>query len=204
VIILAVKPQVISTVLQDIAEYVDQSKLIISIAAGVKIEALQQGLHPTTRIIRTMPNVPALVHAGAAALSRGPQATEYDIQTAQAIFESVGKAVQIEEKLMDAVTGLSGSGPGYVFTIINALIDGGVKVGLPRNIATTLAMHTVYGAAKMMIETGDHPVKLRDMVTSPGGTTITGIHVLEQGGLNATLMDAVEAATHRSRELGQK
>ena len=204
IVILAVKPQIMPIVLHDIADYVDESKLVISIAAGVKISVIQQGLHPATRIIRTMPNVAALVHAGAAAISRGQHATDYDVQTAQAIFHAVGEAVLVEEKLMDAVTGLSGSGPGYVFAIINALIDGGVKVGLPRNIATTLVMHTVYGAAKMMIDTGEHPVKLRDMVTSPGGTTITGIHALEQGGLNATLIDAVDAATPRSQELGEK
>ncbi len=204
IVVLAVKPQIMPTVLHDIAGYVDDSKLIISIAAGVKISVIQEGLHPATRIIRTMPNVAALVHAGAAAISRGQHATDYDVRIAQAIFQAVGEVVLVDEKLMDAVTGLSGSGPGYVFTMINALIDGGVNVGLPRPIATTLAMHTVHGAAKMMIDTGEHPMKLRDMVTSPGGTTITGIHALEQGGLNATLINAVEAATCRSEELGHK
>ena len=204
IVILAVKPQIMPMVLHDIAGYVDDGKLIISIAAGVKISVIQEGLQPTTRIIRTMPNVAALVHAGAAAISRGEHATDFDVQIAQAIFQAVGEAVLVDEKLMDAVTGLSGSGPGYVFAMLNALIDGGVNVGLPRPIATTLAMHTVYGAAKMMIETGEHPMKLRDMVTSPGGTTITGIHALEQGGLNAAFMNAVEAATRRSKELGHK
>jgi len=148
-----------------------------------------------------MPNTPALVLAGAAALSGGKNATSDDLDLAQSIFNSVGRAVIVEERLMDAVTGLSGSGPAYVFMIIDALSDAGVKAGLPRQLALELAAQTVYGAAKMVLETKEHPGKLRDMVTSPGGTTIEGLHALEKGKLRATLMNAVEAATARSREL---
>jgi pyrroline-5-carboxylate reductase len=204
VVILAVKPQIVQAVLREIDEYVDASKLVISMAAGVKIDMLQEHLPPVTRVIRTMPNVAALVHAAMTGVSRGAHATDYDVQIAQEIFQAVGETVFLEEKYMDAVTGLSGSGPGYVFAMINALSDGGVKVGLPRDVATRLAAQTLYGAAKMLLETGEHPMKLRDMVTSPGGTTIMGLTALEQGGLNATLINMVEAATKRSQELGQK
>lgn len=204
IVILAVKPQVIQTALQEIAEWMDEKKLVISIAAGVKIAYIQKLLKPTIRVIRVMPNVAALVHAAITAISRGEYATEEDIQVAQEIFNAVGETVVVKEKLMDAVTGLSGSGPGYVFHAINALADGGVKVGLARDVAVKLAAHTVYGAAKMLIETGEHPMKLKDMVTSPGGTTIAGIYALECDGLGAALMHAVEAATCRSQELGNK
>jgi pyrroline-5-carboxylate reductase len=204
VIILAVKPQIMSAVLPEIAEYVNDSKLIISIAAGVKIGLIQEQLPSATRVIRVMPNVAALVHAAMTGISRGVCATDSDGQIAQEIFQAVGETVFVEEKYMDAITGLSGSGPGYVFAMINALSDGGVKVGLSRDAATKLAAQTLYGAAKMVLETGEHPMKLRDMVTSPGGTTITGLTMLEQGGLNAALINAVEAATKRSQELGQK
>ena len=149
-----------------------------------------------------MPNTPALVLAGAAALAAGKTATAADVAIAQQIFGAVGRAVVVEEKLMDAVTGLSGSGPAYVFMIIDALSDAGVKAGLPRQLALELAAQTVYGAAKMVLETKEHPGKLRDMVTSPGGTTIEGLHALEKGKLRAALMNAVEAATARSKELG--
>jgi len=150
-----------------------------------------------------MPNTPALVLAGAAAIAAGTNAAQDDLAIAQEIFTAVGRAVVVEEKLMDAVTGLSGSGPAYVFMIIDALSDAGVKAGLPRQLALELAAQTVYGSAKMVLETKEHPGKLRDMVTSPGGTTIEGLHALEKGKLRATLMNAVEAATARSRELGK-
>ena len=203
IVILAVKPQVIRTVLPEISEHANENKLVISIAAGVKMELIQDSLKQA-RVIRVMPNVAALVHAAISAISRGKYATEDDVQVAQKIFNAVGDTVIVEEKLMDAVTGLSGSGPGYIFHVINALTDGGVKVGLPRDTALKLAAHTVYGAAKMLIETGEHPMKLRDMVTSPGGTTIAGIHALERNGLGAAFMDAIEVATRRSQELGSK
>lgn len=202
IVILAVKSQIMRTVLQGISDDVDETKLIISLAAGVKIAVIAQYLKPMVRIIRVMPNVAALVHAAVTAISRGMNATDNDVLIAQEIFHAVGDIVVVEEKLMDAVTGLSGSGPGYVFAIINALADGGVKVGLSKVLALKLAAQTVYGAAKMLIETGEHPMKLRDMVTSPGGTTITGLHSLERDGFGATLMNAVEAATQRSKELG--
>jgi pyrroline-5-carboxylate reductase len=203
VIILAVKPQVIDAVMFEVAPVADSSKLVISIAAGVTISRMEKALTSHPRVIRVMPNTPALVLAGAAALSAGTSATSDDMALAQAIFSSVGRAVVVEEKLMDAVTGLSGSGPAYVFTIIEALADAGVKTGIPRQLALELAAQTVFWAAKLVIETGEHPGKLRDMVTSPGGTTIAGLHELEEGKLRATLMNAVEAATARSRELGK-
>jgi pyrroline-5-carboxylate reductase len=150
-----------------------------------------------------MPNMPAMVHEGMTALAIGSCAHEQDVATVRCIFESVGKVVPIEERLMDAVTGLSGSGPAYVFLAIEALADGGVKMGVPRDIAAVLAAQTVLGAAHMVLKTGQHPARLKDQVASPGGTTIAGLHRLEQGGLRATLIDAVEAATKRPQELGR-
>jgi len=203
IIILSVKPQVVERVLAEIASSVDDKKLVISIAAGIVIAKIEKALKESAHVVRVMPNTPALVLAGAAALSGGKNATSDDLDLAQSIFNSVGRAVIVEERLMDAVTGLSGSGPAYVFMIIDALSDAGVKAGLPRQLALELAAQTVYGAAKMVLETKEHPGKLRDMVTSPGGTTIEGLHALEKGKLRATLMNAVEAATARSRELGK-
>ncbi len=203
IIILCVKPQVVERVLAEIASAVDAKKLVISIAAGIVIAKIEKALKESSHVVRVMPNTPALVLAGAAALAGGKNATNDDLALTQGIFNSVGRAVIVEEKLMDAVTGLSGSGPAYVFMIIDALSDAGVKEGLPRPLALELAAQTVYGAAKMVLETKEHPGKLRDMVTSPGGTTIEGLHALEKGKLRATLMNAVEAATTRSRELGK-
>ncbi len=203
IVILAVKPQVIDAVLAKIAPVADRNKLVISIAAGVTIERIESVLKNGPRVVRVMPNTPALVLAGAAGLAGGSSATQEDLALARQIFVAVGRAVIIEEKLMDAVTGLSGSGPAYVFTIIEALADAGVKAGVPRTVALELSAQTVFGAAKMVLETGEHPGKLRDMVTSPGGTTIAGLHELEKGKLRATLMNAVEAATNRSKELGR-
>jgi pyrroline-5-carboxylate reductase len=202
-IILSVKPQVIEKVLAEIAPAVDDKKLIVSIAAGVSLTNIERALKKGSRVVRVMPNTPALVLAGAAALAAGSSATSDDIALVQSIFNSVGRSVIVDEKLMDAVTGLSGSGPAYVFMIIDALSDAGVKAGLPRPLALELAAQTVYGSAKMVLETKEHPGKLRDMVTSPGGTTIEGLHALEKGKLRATLMNAVEAATARSKELGK-
>lgn len=174
IIILSVKPQVIEKVLAEIAPVVDDKKLIISIAAGVSLAKIENALKKGSRVVRVMPNTPALVLAGVAALTRGNSATNEDVSFAKVIFDSVGRSVVVDEKLMDAVTGLSGSGPAYVFMIIDALSDAGVKVGLPRQLALELAAQTVYGSAKMVLETKEHPAKLRDMVTSPGGTTIRG------------------------------
>jgi len=204
IVLLCVKPQVMDAVLAEIAAAADSSKLVISIAAGITISRIEKALTSNPRVIRVMPNTPALVLSGAAALAAGARAAQDDINTALEIFSAVGRAVVVEEKLMDAVTGLSGSGPAYVFTVIEALSDAGVKVGIPRPLALELAAQTVFGSAKMVLETKEHPAKLRDMVTSPGGTTIAGMHELEKGKLRAVLMNAVEAATNRSRELGGK
>ncbi len=203
IVILSVKPQVIERVLVEITSVVDDRKLVISIAAGIVISRIEKALKDGSHVVRVMPNTPALVLAGAAAIAGGKNATSNDLALTQSIFSSVGRAVIVEEKLMDAVTGLSGSGPAYVFMIIDALSDAGVKAGLPRQLALELSAQTVYGAAKMVLETKEHPGKLRDMVTSPGGTTIEGLHALEKGKLRATLINAVEAATARSRELGK-
>ena len=201
IILLSVKPQVVEKVLGEIAPVVDGKKLVISIAAGIAIAKIEKALKDGSRVVRVMPNTPALVLAGAAALAGGKNATADDLGLVQSIFNSVGRSAVVDEKLMDAVTGLSGSGPAYVFMIIDALSDAGVKAGLPRQLALELAAQTVYGAAKMVLETKEHPGKLRDMVTSPGGTTIEGLHALEKGKLRATIINAVEAATERSREL---
>jgi len=203
VVILSVKPQVMSRALDDIAAAIDPSKLIISIAAGVPIAAIESRLGRGARIIRSMPNTPALVDAGATAIAAGAHATQDDMKVAKALFDSVGMTVSVEEPLLDAVTGLSGSGPAYMFLIIEAMSDAGVKVGLPRYTAQKLAAQTVLGSAKLLIETGIHPGQLKDQGTSPGGTAIAGLHTLEAGGLRTTLINAVESATLRSRELGK-
>lgn len=203
IIVIAVKPQNIDVLLDEIAPAVDAKKLVISIAAGVPIGAIARKLGAGVRIIRTMPNTPALVGAGATALARGPHATDGDLEQALALFEAVGVAVVVEEHHLDAVTGLSGSGPAFVFMAIEALADGGVKVGLARPIAMALAAQAVMGSAKLVLETGEHPGRLKDQVTSPGGTSIAGVHALESGGFRAALIAAVEAATKRSRELGE-
>ncbi len=203
IVVLSVKPQTMDALLDEIAPAIDHQKLVISIAAGVPIAVIARKLGAGVRIIRTMPNTPALVGAGATALARGAHATEADLEQALALFEAVGTAVVVDEPLLDAVTGLSGSGPAFVFLVIEALADGGVKVGLTRQAAMALAAQTVMGAAKLVLETGEHPGRLKDMVTSPGGTAIAGVHALETGGLRSALIAAVEVATRRSKELGQ-
>jgi len=202
-VVLAVKPQVMDALLDEIASAIDAKKLVISIAAGVPIAAIARKLGAGVRIVRTMPNTPALVGAGATALARGPHATEQDLEQALSLFEAVGVAVVVEEHHLDAVTGLSGSGPAFVFMAIEALADGGVKVGLARPVAMALAAQAVMGSAKLVLETGEHPGRLKDQVTSPGGTSIAGVHALEQHGFRAALIAAVEAATRRSKELGE-
>ena len=203
-IVLAVKPQVMDAVLASIRPAVSPDKLVISIAAGITIFQLESGLDKGTRVVRVMPNTPALVQEGAAALCRGTHAQEADMERALTLFRAVGKAVEVPESLMDAVTGLSGSGPAYCFMFIEALIQAGIREGLPRPTAAELAIQTVIGSAKMCQETGRHPQELVSMVTSPGGTTIHGIYHLEKQGLSAGVMDAVRAAAERSRELGGK
>ncbi len=203
-IILAVKPQKIGGVLKDLSGLVDESKLVVTIAAGVPIGTIEKGLGKKTRIVRAMPNTPALVNEGATALAKGENASELDLELAKALFDAVGVAVVVDEELLDAVTGLSGSGPAYGFIIIDALADAGVLMGLARDVALKLAAQTMLGAAKLCLTSEKHPGELRDMVTSPGGTTITGVKALEKGKIRATLMNAVEAATLRSKELGKK
>jgi pyrroline-5-carboxylate reductase len=204
VIVLCVKPQILDQVLRAISPDVGRDKLVISIAAGVPIAAIERRLHPPMRIVRAMPNTPATVGAAATAISLGEHATDADLATARTIFDSVGLTVQLDESQLDAVTGLSGSGPAYLFLIIEALADAGVKVGLSRRASLQLAAQTVLGSAKLLIESGQHPGMLKDGVTSPGGTAIAGLHTLEAGGLRNVLMNAVEAATRRSRELGEE
>ncbi len=202
IIILAVKPQVMSIVLEDIGPVVSSNHLVVSIAAGITIHSLEKRLPECTKVVRVMPNIPALVQTGAAALCKGTAASQGDLDIVRRILEAVGKAVVVPEALMDAVTGLSGSGPAYVFTFIEGLIDAGVREGLPRTVAQELVVQTVLGAALMCRNTGKHPAELTAMVTSPGGTTAAGLHVLERAALRGILMDAVRVATERSRELG--
>lgn len=201
VLILAVKPQSMSEVLQTLRPSVTPDHLLISIAAGVSLGTLAAGLGADRRLARVMPNTPALVGEGAAGYCLGPGARESDDRIVRSCLESVGLAYRVPETLLDAVTGLSGSGPAFVYVIIEALSDGGVRVGLPRDVATALAAQTVLGAARMVLETGLHTGTLKDQVTSPGGTTIAGLHALERGSIRAALIDAVEAATRRSAEL---
>lgn len=202
VIILCVKPNVMNDVLGGIQGSLSDKQLVISVAAGVPIKSIQTTIGQTIPLVRAMPNTPAVIQEGVTALSGCSGLSSEHLDVAKKIFESVGQVVVVDESLMDAVTGLSGSGPAYVYLAIEALIDGGVRVGLPRNMAQILAVQTVLGAAKMVQETGEHPAVLKDRVTSPGGTTIAGLQRLEEGGLRATLIEAVEAAAHRSSELG--
>jgi pyrroline-5-carboxylate reductase len=203
VLILATKPDQVAAALAEISGAFTKNHLLISIAAGVTISKLESALPAGARVIRVMPNTPALVGAGASAFALGKNADDADAELAQKLLSAVGVAMQVKESLLDAVTGLSGSGPAYVYQFIEALSDGGVAAGLPRDIATRLAAQTVLGGAKMVLETGQHPGALKDQVTSPGGTTIEGIHELEKGKLRATVMSAVRAATEKSKKLGQ-
>jgi pyrroline-5-carboxylate reductase len=202
VLILAVKPAQVGEVLQQIKPAIAPGHLLISIAAGVPLAKLEGGLGQSTRIIRAMPNTPALVGASATAYALGQAATAEDAAVAQKIFSAVGLAFPLKESLLDAVTGLSGSGPAYLYLVIEALSDGGVAAGLPRDVATKLAAQTALGSAKMVLETGQHPGVLKDMVTSPGGTTIEGLHELEKGKVRGVFMSAVRAAAEKSRQLG--
>jgi pyrroline-5-carboxylate reductase len=201
VIVLCVKPgdalQALSQVRSDL-----DGKLIISIVAGLPIAALQSATGAQTRIVRVMPNTPALIHKGAAAYSLGDAATDADAKATEKLFGAVGTVVQVKESLLDTVTGLSGSGPAFAYLVIEALADGGVLMGLPREMALQLAAQTVAGSAEMVLRTGLHPAVLRDQVTSPGGTTIAGLEALEEHGTRAAFLAAVRAATERARELG--
>jgi pyrroline-5-carboxylate reductase len=201
VVILCVKPQMVSGILAEIADSLKPDQLLISIAAGVTTSFISGHIGQHNPVIRVMPNIAALVDEGAAAISPGQYALEPHRQIAARIFQAVGRVVFVREDLMDAVTGLSGSGPAYIYMVIEALSDGGVKMGLPRNIALDLAAQTVLGAARLIQETGVHPAVLRDQVMTPGGTTIAAVHDLETKGLRSMLISAVETATRRSREL---
>ena len=204
VLVLAVKPQVMAAVLADVRPAIRPNHLVVSIAAGVTLQTLGQGLGEKTRIVRVMPNTPCLVGASASAYSPASSATPEDGELAGKLFGAVGKAFRVAEPLLDAVTGLSGSGPAFAYIFIEALADGGVRCGLPRDVALVLAAQTVLGSAKMVLETGQHPGALKDAVASPGGTTIAGLHALERAGLRGAVMDAVEAATARAQELGRQ
>jgi pyrroline-5-carboxylate reductase len=203
VLVLAVKPQSMAALLGDIRPALSGRRLLISIAAGITLSQLAGGTSPQCRLARVMPNMPCLVGASASAYSLGPAATGDDAALVDRLFNAVGKAFALPEDLLDAVTGLSGSGPAFVYVMIEALSDGGVRVGLPRDVATTLAAQTVFGAAKVALDSGSHPGVLKDMVASPGGTTIAGLHALERGGFRAAVMNAVEAAALRSTELAR-
>lgn len=203
VVFLAVKPQHMAALLSDAAKSWRESQLFVSIAAGIPLAKLEAGLGSKARVIRVMPNTPCLVGQGASAFSLGSNATAADGQLVQELLSTVGAALPVSESLLDAVTGLSGSGPAYVYIMIEALADGGVRMGLPRDAAMKLAAQTVLGAAQMVLTTGKHPGALKDAVASPGGTTIAGLHLLEQRGVRGALMDAVQAATERSKELGK-
>lgn len=203
VVFLAVKPQAMAEVLAAIAPKLTSKHLIVSIAAGVSLAKLAQGLGAERRIVRVMPNTPCLVGQSASGYALGSAASEVDGEQVARLMGAVGVAARVSEPLLDAVTGLSGSGPAYIYQVIEALSDGGVKAGLPRDIATRLAAQTVLGAAQMVLSTGQHTGELKDMVTSPGGTTIAGLAVLERSGVRGAFIDAVVAATERARELGK-
>ena len=204
IVIYAVKPQLMASVLIETGPKLDMSKLVISIAAGVPLAAMESCVEKKMRLIRVMPNIAAAVKEAATAIAAGEHATKEDVELAMEIFNSIGKSIFLEENyLMDAITGLSGSGPAYIFLIVDALADAGVKMGLSRQESLFLAAQTVLGAAKLLIETQEHPGQLKDKVTSPGGTAIAGLATLESGGLRTTLINAVEAATNRSKELGE-
>jgi pyrroline-5-carboxylate reductase len=201
-VLVATKPKIVPAVLQKMWAAVKPTHVIVSIAAGVKIAKIESLIPERIPVLRVMPNTPATIGEAATAIARGTHATDAHVALGLKLFRAIGKAVEVDETLMDAVTGLSGSGPAYVFLIVEALTDGAVKIGLPRETARLLAAQTVYGAAKMVLETGAHPAQLKDNVTTPGGTTIAGLAALEHGGLRAALMDAVEAAATRSKEMG--
>jgi len=203
VIILAVKPQMMGEVLDQLKNDITSRHLVVSIAAGIPIRFIESRLQTGVRIIRVMPNTPCLIGVSATAFALGKSANDTDGQLVHDLFNAVGKVFRLDEKYLDAVTGLSGSGPAYVYLFIEALSDGGVKMGLPRDVATILAAQTVMGSAKMVLETGQHPAQLKDAVTSPGGTTIEGLSKLEDYGFKSAVINAVEAATLKSKKLGE-
>ncbi len=204
VVLLTIKPQSRAEVVTEIREHIERDVLVVSVLAGITTERLQLAFGQDQPVVRAMPNTPALVDAGATALSAGTYATETHLALAREVFEAVGEVVDVPEEHMDAVTGLSGSGPAYVYMFIEALTDAGVKQGMGRTDAAKLARQTVYGAAKLAIETGKHPAILRDEVTTPGGTAIAAVSSLEEHGLRTMLINAVGTATQRSKELNEE
>jgi pyrroline-5-carboxylate reductase len=202
-LVIATKPNKVSAALKQVEAAVGNATLVVSIAAGVPTSAIEAALPAGARVVRAMPNTPALVLAGATGLAAGAHATPEDLAAAVALFRAVGRCVVVPEAGLDAVTGLSGSGPAYIMLLIEALADGGVQAGLTRDVALELAAQTVYGSAKLQLETGDHPAELKDRVTSPGGTTIAGLAALEDRGFRGAVIAAVAAATARSSELGR-
>ena len=203
IVLLSVKPQVLDEVLIRLKFPTRSNPFVLSVAAGIPITRIQAGLHAHARIIRVMPNTPSLVLEGATAIAGGPGVSPMQLEMGKALFEAVGKVVVVDESHMDTITGLSGGGPAYVYVFIEALADGGVKMGLSRSVAQLLAAQTVLGAAKMVLESGEHPGALKDHVASPGGTTIAGLHSLEDGKFRGTIINAIQSATQRSRDLGQ-
>jgi pyrroline-5-carboxylate reductase len=203
IIILAVKPNIIGSILKELKNDITPKHLVVSIAAGIPLDFIESALNKGCRVVRVMPNTPCLVGETAAGYALGKNATRDDGELVGEILNAVGKSYLLEEKHLDAVTGLSGSGPAFIYTVIEALSDGGVKMGLPRDISTKLAAQTVLGSAKMVLESGMHTGELRDFVTSPGGTTIAGLHALEKGSIRNALIDAVETATKKSKRLGR-
>lgn len=202
VVLLAVKPNIVDAVLKTISSSLQASQLLMSIAAGVKLESIEKHLASDIGVIRAMPNTPCRIGAGAIGFSRGRAANDAQVSTAKKIFDAAGLSFEVPEKQLDAVTGLSGSGPAYVYVMIEAMSDAGVRVGLPRDISLKLSAQTVLGSARVVLEENEHPARLKDQVTSPGGTTIAGIDALEQAGFRSALIEAVKAATKRSEELG--
>lgn len=203
IVILAVKPQIVDGVVKEIGKKLGKTKLLVSVAAGVPLSRIEAHLTQGTRVVRVMPNIPCVVGAGASGYAGGTHATSKDLENVGLILNGFGIALPVEEKYLDAVTGLSGSGPAYVFLFIEALADGGVQVGLSRDVALKLALQTVYGSARMALESGKHLGELKDEVTSPGGTTIAGLYALEQRGFRGAVMEAIVSATRRSQELGK-
>jgi pyrroline-5-carboxylate reductase len=200
-VMLSVKPQQVTEVLRDIRRSLAKNSLVISVAAGVTTALIERELDHGHRVIRVMPNTPCLIRQGMTAICRGKHATQEDLKVAQAIFSAMGRIVVVDEKHMDAITGLSASGPAYVFMIIESLAEGGVKLGLPRELSTELSAQTLLGASALVLHTGEHPAKLKDIVTTPAGCTIDGLLELEEGGLRVTLIKAVVRAAERAREL---
>ena len=203
-IFLSVKPDKIFEVLDEIKSSLNDKKLLVSIAAGINLDSIENTIGSKYKIIRAMPNTPALIGEGMTVISPNKKADDESLNSIEFIFSHIGKVLVLKEELMDTVTGLSGSGPAYVFTFIQAMIDGGVKMGLPRDKARTLTLQTIIGAAKLVEKSGEDPISLRGKVTSPGGTTIEAVHVLEKSGFSGKIMDAIESATNKSRNLGAK